>query len=518
MPTTSKRHFVGQLQKPHTGPEDIELIIQERADITTEETAAGIIWVDSRYNPGDYRRYGAADGIDSTVAIQNAVNSNGFVFGNPGETYIIDPDSPILFDSDTTFWHYGLTFQVKAGDYSFTTSALFRNSASVNFDSGEARESNSHFYGGTLDGNIANVTFSASGGISGIVFFQVDDCTVTDLIIFDMPGTNGNGYGIISRFSRNVNIINPSINRTDRQNIIFVETTGSVRDGRLKHSFFRDNIAVGGAVVNEFQFSYVVIDGVDCDNSMAIGGGSTAQRTIRFTAGSSGVIKNCPRIKSKTASGAYAIYLSSSDEQNVSIKDNHNIEGGEFTVLVEGTSKKNIRLGGNIHKNATNGFRFNALAADGVLDVDGDTFDDDITTRPFYVNSCDNVNVRNIDILGGDTACFMGTWKSLHAHDWNIEGMTDATRVLNISTPASGNEPAVVHGIVARGNTSDSINFGQNSFVTDVAATVTTSAGGIAFSRIGAGYLWRDTTGDLRISVTEPTSIDSDGVIVGTQS
>jgi hypothetical protein len=31
-------------------------------------------------------------------------------------------------------------------------------------------------------------------------------------------------------------------------------------------------------------------------------------------------------------------------------------------------------------------------------------------------------------------------------------------------------------------------------------------------------YLWVDSTGDLRISSTKPTTFDSDGTVVGTQS
>jgi len=82
MPTTSKRHFVGQLQSPNAGPEDIELIIQERADISSSERDENIEWVDSRYDPGDVQRYGAVPEAfgtipiaDSSAAFRNAVLS-----------------------------------------------------------------------------------------------------------------------------------------------------------------------------------------------------------------------------------------------------------------------------------------------------------------------------------------------------------------------------------------------------------------------------------------------------------
>lgn len=461
--------------------------------------------------------YGAVgDGTtDDTTAIQAAftaaATAGGVVLFPAGSTYIIDPDNPITVSSNTVVMAYGATLKLKAGSYSFTTSAFFRNSAEVNYDSGATFASNIHFYGGTFDGNISNVTFTASGGVSGIVFWQVDDCSVQDVTMTNLPGTNGNGYGIISRFSNNVNIINPRITRTDRQNIVFYEATGSIRGGKLTTSYFRDCVLAGGDSPISYQSPRVVVSGVEMDNTSSSG---TAKRTLRMTAGASGVIENC-KISGATESNAYTIYLSSTDEQDV-VLQNNTISGGEYTVLVEGTSKKTIKLKNNVHRAATNGFRVNATSASGVVHIQGDTFDDDITTQPFYMNSIDNFLLVNVDVLGGSTACFIGNYKSLRLNDINFVGMTDATRVLNVSTAASGNEPPTLTNIVTRDNTADAINVDPNAFVTNVAASI--SGSGVKFIKSGLGYLWRDpSSGDLYINASEPSN-NTDGTVVGTQT
>ncbi len=78
----SKEHWVGTVQQPEGRPQNVELFIQKRADFTCEESAAGIIWVDSRYPPGDVRRYGS-DGVDDTTAIQASFDQAAQGGANP---------------------------------------------------------------------------------------------------------------------------------------------------------------------------------------------------------------------------------------------------------------------------------------------------------------------------------------------------------------------------------------------------------------------------------------------------
>ncbi|MCP3999397.1 MAG: hypothetical protein GY727_00585 [Gammaproteobacteria bacterium] len=75
---------------------------------TAREAAAGVTVVDATFRPGDVRRYGAVAGEAAdttasvnTAAIQAALDSNGYVWFQPGETYMtgtVFPDSNQVID------------------------------------------------------------------------------------------------------------------------------------------------------------------------------------------------------------------------------------------------------------------------------------------------------------------------------------------------------------------------------------------------------------------------------------
>lgn len=72
--TTRKTYYVGQLQRPGAKPENVELILDERGNLTEAESAAGIKSVNPLYPPGHVLRYGyvADDSTDNTTALTNA--------------------------------------------------------------------------------------------------------------------------------------------------------------------------------------------------------------------------------------------------------------------------------------------------------------------------------------------------------------------------------------------------------------------------------------------------------------
>jgi len=83
MPASSKTHLVGQLQRPNGRPENVEIIVEERANITSEERAAGIGWVDSRYKSGHIYRYGDNTNpgtTDLSTAVQAACDASQNVY------------------------------------------------------------------------------------------------------------------------------------------------------------------------------------------------------------------------------------------------------------------------------------------------------------------------------------------------------------------------------------------------------------------------------------------------------
>lgn len=99
--TTSREHFIGTLQRPNGRPENIDLVVKKRANLTRAEKAAGVEWVDSRYEPGNVKRYGAVgDGVaDDTAAIRLALSVAESAGGGdvyfPSGTYIVSSsDTP----------------------------------------------------------------------------------------------------------------------------------------------------------------------------------------------------------------------------------------------------------------------------------------------------------------------------------------------------------------------------------------------------------------------------------------
>lgn len=77
---TSRQQLIGQLQRPGQRPQTVELMVNERPVLTRDEQAAGIQWVDGRYEPGDVNRYGAntiPGTTDMTLAFQAAFDASG---------------------------------------------------------------------------------------------------------------------------------------------------------------------------------------------------------------------------------------------------------------------------------------------------------------------------------------------------------------------------------------------------------------------------------------------------------
>jgi hypothetical protein len=78
----SKVQYVGKIQRPGRTPENADLVIEKRADITSEERAAGVQWVNPDYEEYNVKRYGAmgdyvpatSTGTDDTAAIQLALD------------------------------------------------------------------------------------------------------------------------------------------------------------------------------------------------------------------------------------------------------------------------------------------------------------------------------------------------------------------------------------------------------------------------------------------------------------
>lgn len=130
--------------------------------ITDREVAAGVLPVNYIYQPGDVRRYGAIAGDDptatssvNTAAFQAALDSNGFVWLEPGTTYMV---GTLEIWSDTILDLNGSTIKLLAGvDWNETSLRIDpydRNGTII--DPSLPTRQNIQIRNGNLDGNIAN--------------------------------------------------------------------------------------------------------------------------------------------------------------------------------------------------------------------------------------------------------------------------------------------------------------------------------------------------------------------------
>ena len=99
-----KTHLVGKLLSAEGRPQNVELIADNRPNITESEAAAGIVTVDSDYLHADINRYFAdpsATAAQNTTAIQAAIDSaNGktITASLPG-TYLVESNQDITLES-----------------------------------------------------------------------------------------------------------------------------------------------------------------------------------------------------------------------------------------------------------------------------------------------------------------------------------------------------------------------------------------------------------------------------------
>lgn len=143
-----------------------------RYDLTDAERTAGVTPVDYSYPPGHFRRYGAeGDGTtDDRAAIQAALNSNTYAFGDAADTYLVTHSSTTTINS--VAYRYclsipaGVTMDLRGGALKLSDS---QNSSVVALlaDDGE-------LVNAVIDGNRTNQTSPATGETSCVLCFDVD--------------------------------------------------------------------------------------------------------------------------------------------------------------------------------------------------------------------------------------------------------------------------------------------------------------------------------------------------------
>lgn len=423
----------------------------------------------------DVHAFGAVgDGIvDDTAHLQDALDavpaSGATVLLRPGKTYIVDGAAPLLVKAKTRIVGYGATIKLKAGTYPETAGLITtRFPMNGGYDAGIAVKDGIQVLGLTLDGNLANVT--ATHSASGLYLYRVSDVLVRDVKVFNLPGTTGEGYGIITWYSTRARIENCTVSRTDRQNVVIWETTdATVKDCTLTDSYARDVLLVSTNTPPSLQASTAVISGGKFTNSL--GNGLTDTHVVRFSGQGSGVVED---VEITGHSALDCIYITGLEAKTVRIHRNK-IVGCNYGVQVvsDAAVQKLYDISDNEFVANVNGVRINGDG--GATRISGNKFIS-TTTQPLYVAYIDSAQVTGNRFDGGDTNIFLRADEhgSYSFTDNVVANMTSATYSVNVGGVAAS--LVNVTGNTLVGNTGNAINHAATGVVRDNgSATINTS-------------------------------------------
>lgn len=223
---------------------------------------------------------------DDTIPIITALAAGaGRVVEFPGGHTYMTNGTLLKFYGGTTIMGYGATIKLKPGDY--TGNAYFLgNSKTITYSAEDPTTSAVGIYGITIDGNIGNVTTSASS--TGVHVYRQDGFRMEDVTIKDLPGVIGGGYGFITSMSNDIYLARCSIGRTDRSNIYLWESRNcNIADCELGGSYYRDCISIGTNNDIQLQATSFTMKGCRLRSSLP-----TATHCIRCSGSVTGTISD----------------------------------------------------------------------------------------------------------------------------------------------------------------------------------------------------------------------------------
>ena len=255
--------------------------------------------------------YGAeGDGVtDDTIAIRDAVNSGYKLIIFSPKTYLVDPASfksytgystkiGIDIPSDVTIIGNGAKILVK--QYTLdTTYAIFAtaNYRSANYEAGLPWQKNITIEGLTIDGNSLNSGNTHS--LTGIAINKTENIVVDNIVITNMSGDDGAGYGIIFAYSKNAFFKNSSIDGSSRSNVYCWETQRLLCENlTLVGSVIRDCVTCGTNDTVMYQSSIMVMDNCKLKHEYQSG-----THIIRFTGVTFATVRNCEMIGNQGVDG-----------------------------------------------------------------------------------------------------------------------------------------------------------------------------------------------------------------------
>lgn len=465
-----------------------------------------------------FRQLGATgDGsTDDITAINNTIGTGAnFIYGHPEDTYLVS--GKVVPQSDQTIDMRGGAFKMAGGTDFTSTEALV-----------ELNNSRSGIINFVLDGNKANVTHNPGNGshTAGLV---VRTANVSDVFAFNgrIKDANKNGLMIYSdgasriRFSH-IKIESPGVTgfineipvagNTVSSDISLdnIMVTGAANAGcylasgrnvqiinstfeGAAQSYFYIGDADGGlfdckAVNCKFVNTNNAVDTIRADGEVRTGGLTGNRNTCHVD------LLNC---EVKGAGGGVGLRVT-----------------GGARVRVMSLSADNLRRGVQIEDGRfdAKGLRLTTLTEDG-LHTSQRVSVDDLEVEN-YGSTAGNQGGVFLN-TGSDGSRFRGVKIGAASGEGGEHGITGVSSLVDIE----------IHDFRVFNGTGTKLNFTtadmDNWFIyntdTDHERFQRDANWNKTALYLGLGWLWIDSTGDLRVKTTKPTS-DTDGTVVGTQS
>ncbi|TPV37903.1 right-handed parallel beta-helix repeat-containing protein [Bacillus dicomae] len=360
----------------------------------------------------------------------------------PKNDYVFD-GIPVILPANIIIDSNGASILIREGAYAngigFFTTRVDKDGVpklTVDYDPNVPVKEDITFRGKLiLDGNMRNVsTTNPTSTCSGIVAYRVRNFRAEGLIIQNLPGFVGGGYGIIAAYSDTVYLNEIIVDRTDRQNICIWETLNAhVDKANLNYSQLRECILVSTNTPVSLQTSHCTISNSKMRNASA-----ESVHVVRFSGFGSGIIENT-EIEGTTAIDG--VYVTDTCYKFVRILNNK-IRNCMYGIRVESSTDKYIIAENNDIESCINGIRHNASGGTAVYTknrVKGST------NQPFYIAYADYQTVTDNEFDGGTQVFIRPNVKS-HFISNKVRNMSDLT-----------------YAVVVGGDTIASISFMMNS-------------------------------------------------------
>ncbi|PSW05630.1 phage tail protein [Photobacterium lipolyticum] len=472
---------------------------------------------------------------DHSEAIRTAVAT--------GAKRIIFPPMELFYDgkkiaagSDVVVDGWGCKITAIPGHYK-ESYFFIGNDFGVNYDPNFERDENFTVIGMEFNGNADNISFDDDCGMSAFYFYCCDNINVQAVNVHDIPKSNVGLYpGILYRFCKDATTLNCITLRTDRQGVLYLESTGEISGGTYRDSYHREPILVTSETLSEigatpvYQASDVKVLGVTAENYNTQYG----TRVIRFSGVSNGHVGNGTIMRGAKRNGfgsdieglfiAYPNDIPIIDRTHTVKIDGVEIEDVTRDIRIQNKGFKRVTINNVTSKNVTHALKSVEGYLDGYLSINN--YVAHVEDETLVITDCHSLEIDNVKTYGGKQHWLIQRYGKLDIDNFNIEDNQASDYVMLVIDQVDGEGINVFEDIplIANGRGKNNINnrirvdgtgpLGEkhcyyctnNQFVSFEGAR-------IPVTRQGFHYFWVDDDGIYRKKSGVPKAINDGSAV-----